>query len=679
MYTLKQNWLAQPLANLIIRYKATLTSLRPLLRSAGLRIHQGAVSVRRHRLITLAATTSLITVSLASSVILKPTVKLGFAASESCAGKIILLPGWHRVTSGNGYRIALRDTISVGGWDLLSRSTCTAATEAPLENSSSFVQYSLFGNKLLQQSIKISTPTFPQLNTEPLTSQPVSAKKALQLNLSEADVLFDYRISANGQSVTCDKDGHILYCPTEPLKLMQGQAYEARVERLFGGRSAYEIFAGTIHTADPVEITETSIVDDGIAYQPVTELKITTNQPLKNYESVSLVKIADGKTGAVAVKTELSGNQLIIKLEQPLPWRTSYKLSVDGLQSTDNGELNQPYSMEFKTPNGPIVLSANIANYGVLTTQSFELKFDQNLASPQDIWQKVNLTGPAGVEAVTMQINGSRLVVKPNRSLPHCTTFTLKTNDSITNAYNVSGDSAWSRQFRTKCAVISAIGYSVEGRPILAYSFGSGSSKVVYVGAMHGTEQSSKYLLDSWIGELEAHPERIPAHRTIVVIPNSNPDGVVRSRRTNMHNVDLNRNFPANDWTAGVYMPGQVFEPQGGGTEPLSEPESKALANYVKGISPRLVLTYHSSAAVVIGNDAGDASSLAAVYAAKSRYSVANDSQADDIFSYTTTGEFEDWLHDKLGIPTLLIELASLRGNEFSRNKDALWAMASLP
>ncbi len=672
----KQNNLKKLFSILPPRYGKVISGMKKTVIPYTIRLRRGVRLIHRHWVTSLAVVCSLVTAGLVISIMWRPSVRFSFVSSESCVNKIILLPGLHSVTNDNNYKITLKDTVSFGNFALLSRKTCASARRAPQENASHVVHYSIFGNTFLQQTLKISTPAYPTLDVKPLTNQRVSTKKALHLSVSETDALFDYQFSANNQSVMCNKNDHVISCQVEQFKLVQGKAYDAKLERLFGQQTVTEIFNGVINTAEPVEITESSPANASIAYQPISEIIIKTNQTLKTYEDVTLLRAVDGKEELIPIKVEISDNQIIVKPDQSLQWRSSYKLHIGGLQSTSQGELNELYNLEFKTAGGPVALSSNVSSYAVPTTQTIELKFDQILAPKQDIGRSVSLVGPAGVEAVTIQVIGSRVRVNPDRTLPNCATYTIKITDKIINAYDVGGDSAWSQQFRTKCAIVSVIGYSVQGRPIYAHSFGSGASKVVYVGGMHGNEQGGKYLLDSWVNELESHSERIPAHRTIIVIPNSNPDGVASGRRTNANNVDLNRNFPANDWTAGVYMPGPVFEPQGGGSEPLSEPESKALASYIKNTSPLLVLTYHASAAVVIGNGSGSSGSLAATYAAKSRYSVAADSQADDIFSYTTTGEFEDWLHDKHGVPALLIELASSRGNEFTRNKDAMWFMA---
>jgi g-D-glutamyl-meso-diaminopimelate peptidase len=115
-----------------------------------------------------------------------------------------------------------------------------------------------------------------------------------------------------------------------------------------------------------------------------------------------------------------------------------------------------------------------------------------------------------------------------------------------------------------------------------------------------------------------------------------------------------------------------------GGPSPLSEPESKALANFVQAKQPRLLLTYHSHAGVVEANEAGDSVALAASYAAKAGYSAIPTSSIGNTFDYSTTGALEDWMKDDLGLPAFVIELQSPTADEFTRNRAAMWAMAKI-
>jgi protein MpaA len=217
----------------------------------------------------------------------------------------------------------------------------------------------------------------------------------------------------------------------------------------------------------------------------------------------------------------------------------------------------------------------------------------------------------------------------------------------------------------------------VLGTSITGYKFGSGGAAVVFVGGTHGNEQSSVLTLVSFIDSLEANFDQIPEAKTIYVIPNVNPDGYAANRRTNQHDVDLNRNFPANNWKSKVSMPdGSVLE-AGGGEEPLSEPESSALASFILSISPRLVLTHHATGSLAIANESGISGTMASLYANQTGYTFLLNSNLGGTFAYDTTGAFEDWLHDKHGIPAILIEHSSAYSNEFWHHRAALWLMVT--
>jgi protein MpaA len=191
---------------------------------------------------------------------------------------------------------------------------------------------------------------------------------------------------------------------------------------------------------------------------------------------------------------------------------------------------------------------------------------------------------------------------------------------------------------------------------------------------MHGNERSSVATLTAWIDELEHNYDKIPSDKTVIVIPNNNPDGYAVNSRINANGVDLNRNFPANDWASAVHIPGSFLE-VGGGATPLSEPESSALASFISSQAPKLVLTYHATASAVFANGSGISAERAAVYAEKSGFGNYNSAHEDEVFNYPTTGEFETWLYDKKGFACILVELATMTSNEINRQKPAMWAM----
>jgi protein MpaA len=141
------------------------------------------------------------------------------------------------------------------------------------------------------------------------------------------------------------------------------------------------------------------------------------------------------------------------------------------------------------------------------------------------------------------------------------------------------------------------LGYSVEGRPIIAYerSGSTPSHHIAVFGVIHGEEPAGTAVTDA------LRSADLPADVRITVIPSMNPDGEAVGQRGNAHGVDLNRNFPhgwlpadASPYTVGGYYPG---------THPLSEPESQAVYNWLVTTRPSFALWYHQPWGSVVCND----------------------------------------------------------------------------
>jgi protein MpaA len=660
------------------QYVPVISGVLPVIRENILKVRR-AIEYQLHHHIVASVLIVVFAVIGLSAVLLfsQRHLQVSFAQQSSCNSKIVLLPGLQRVTQSGGYKLDFGKKLSVGSLDLLSRQLCLTPDKIQPQNSQHMVRFSFLGNGLVEQTLKVTMPSYPSVSTSTL-SRPISAYADIELPLSAQDKMFDYRLEVGESKLDCPTVEQRLKCSITQLGLEQGQEYEAKIIRMYQDQPVQEAFTGKLITAAPVEIIATQPISGAMVHEHVQTIHIETTQMLTTYENITLLRTDVTPQVEVAVQARIEGSRVIVESPETLPRRATYLLRIGSLYAETGGRLNEPLELTFSTSGGPRVAGINIGSYGVDLGRVVSISFDQLLDSTQSLGSLVQVSGPEGVISHQARVQGSRLVIS-GLPLVGCTTYQIQIADTFQNPSGIGGESAWNYRFRTRCAAITTIGYSVNGRPIVAYRFGSGASKIMFVGGMHGNEKSSYYTLSAWVEELEKHPERIPANRSIIVIPNSNPDGTASGRRTNLHDVDLNRNFPADDWTPGVYMPGPVFAPAGGGSEPLSEPESAALASYIKSTGPRLVLTYHAVASVVIGNGSGDSAALAATYAAQSRYGLAEDSHSDDVFSYVTTGEFEDWLHDKLGIPALLVELGTMSGNEFSRNQSAMWAIAELP
>jgi protein MpaA len=305
------------------------------------------------------------------------------------------------------------------------------------------------------------------------------------------------------------------------------------------------------------------------------------------------------------------------------------------------------------------------------------VSLDQALNPSQNPNQIASLLVNGTPQPATISLSGQRLTIQPSGSYPVCATVTVQLSAAAQNAYGVAGSSAWRYTSRSHCYSTFSIGTSVDGRPITAYQFGSGPSMVLYIAAMEGNEQNSANLLQQWIPAVDADPSKIPSYRTLVIIPQINPDGYAADTRVNARGIDLNRNFPANNWQTQVTEPlANTVVTNDGGSNPLSEPESQALANFYEQHRPRLTLTMHSHGGIVEANDAADSIALGAQYASLADYKAIPTYAIGNFFDYTTTGAFEDWAHDKLGLPVLEVELQSPTADEYSRNLPALWAMA---
>ena len=105
----------------------------------------------------------------------------------------------------------------------------------------------------------------------------------------------------------------------------------------------------------------------------------------------------------------------------------------------------------------------------------------------------------------------------------------------------------------------------------------------------------------------------------------------------------------------------------------MSEPETKAMATFIGRLQPRLVLSYHSIGGLLVANQAGVSSAYARTYTNLSGY--ANTTGSDSTFEYAISGTADDYYAERLGVPSIVIELGSHSYHQFERNQKAMWAM----
>jgi predicted deacylase len=145
------------------------------------------------------------------------------------------------------------------------------------------------------------------------------------------------------------------------------------------------------------------------------------------------------------------------------------------------------------------------------------------------------------------------------------------------------------------------IGYSVQGRPLEVYAFGSGERERMIVAGIHGGDEwNTITLANQLIRYLDQNSNDLPGDIKLYILPNLNPDGEARAHnkygRLNHNGVDLNRNFPVNwqrDWDrSGCWN----ALPTSGGTGPGSEAETQVLMNFIRNRDIEALISYHSAA-----------------------------------------------------------------------------------
>lgn len=599
------------------------------------------------------------------------TITYDYSAAQSCIFNPTFLPNLNKVKNNQSYAIKNEPTIKLSDKILFSSKSCFSLSNP--NKGENPIKIHPLKNPLLSQSIKIKQSTPPTLSIKQNLDIPTSTIGDLSFELNMPDGTFEYKIEANKKTAQCQKLSNALKCPIKDLGLVQSQTYPVVVDRYLNEQKIETVFNQKLKTVDPIIIKASSIPEGSLVLDKSKQIILTTNKTLVASENVSLT---DMKTGLpIKINALLDKNMLVINMQEEMPRESVFQLKVAKLTASDQAFLSADYSLNFATSGGPKVSRTNIVSYGESTTKNFVLSFDSNIDQAQNIKSLINISNGSGTIPANIYIGQNSVTIEPTEILSKCTSYTIEVKTGIKNIYGVESSSGWQTSFRTICQEVINIGSSVQGRNITAYKFGNGPSKYIFIGATHGDEKGSKYLLDSWVNELEANYPSIGADKTIYVVPLLNPDGFASGTRTNANNVDLNRNFPANNWKSTVKMPTGETLTSGGGTGPLSEPESSSIAGFITNHSPKLVLTYHSKGSMVIANESGNSFALAQEYGEISGYFSTKESSLGTTFAYDTTGAMENWLYDKKNIPTLLIELKTHTQNEFYRNKSAMWAM----
>lgn len=582
---------------------------------------------------------------------------------QSCISQPQLASGLLKSIHSSDFRLQTEDNVAVGGTSLASSKTCVAALTAPSPGNHT-VTLSLFGIPIGRQYV-IQVPSAPVASMAPL-DQPIPVTKSLDLPLTQTDSIFKYKLQIDSQTIACDNSDKKVRCDIKKLDLGQGKAYKVELSRHFSDQKVATLASKEITTLSATTVKDSSIKRDETVFAKPKEMQIQLDKEVLSAKAT--LARTDGDQKKIEVTAVPAKETIALTWPDELDRSATYILTLDDVVAKDGSSLVDPYDVPFKTSGGPKVTGVSTPKTGVAMGATTVISFDQPLSETQDITKLVTLGGGATIA----QKQGNQLRISL-AGVPKCGDFTIKLSPDLQSNYDIAGNSAWEFSGRMICHTVGVIGYSAKGRAINAYYFGSGASAVVYTGAIHGNEVSTRALMEKWITDLETNARSIPANTSVVVVPVINQDGYAAGTRTNGNNVDLNRNFGTNDWKKDITTVTNAPFPGGGGDAPMSQPETKAIASLVSRVGARLVLSYHSIGGVLAANQTGSSSTYARTYSSMSGYS--NTTGSSTTFEYAVSGTADDYYGEKLGVPSILIELGSHTYHQFERNQKAMWAM----
>lgn len=297
------------------------------------------------------------------------------------------------------------------------------------------------------------------------------------------------------------------------------------------------------------------------------------------------------------------------------------------------------------------------------------------------------VTANPGLDAQNLRIGSTVIVPLPFEVVPTDIDYS-----SALVSYCVRGIAARYPFIRT-----GELGKSVMGRPLWHMSFGTGANRVFYNASHHANEWITTPVLLKFMEQLgKAYAAggeifgqsaaELYAGSSIYIAPCVNPDGVdlvtgalsggefyaaaVRISenyptipfpsgwKANIRGTDLNLQYPAgweqareNKFAQGFVSPAPSDYV---GPSPLSAPESRAMYDFTRSLSPQLTLAYHTQGEVIywkyLDFEPPQSRSIAETFSAVSGYAVEETPYASGFAGY------KDWFIQDFDRPGYTIE-----------------------
>lgn len=598
-----------------------------------------------------------------------PTVVTFAYTGPTCINYLTVAPSIQHLTS-NEFTVTHERTLRIGDTPIVSTSLCFEPKTAPVEGVVS-ARLVPFGITVLGRQFTISVPSLPVAVTSNIAEgKKISTAMPLTFTLSEPDSIHTYTLQTEGRSADClPTEGAEIVCDVVALELEHDRSYMLALHQEYKDVDTV-LFEDSVHTLQPLQLISSDVSDNQTVYTAPTELRFTFDQPV-NDGDIILERIADEEPIRIPVTLKKDGTTFVASFTS-LARETSYRLSITQAIGENGSSLAKPVVIHFITSGGPKVESVSVGERGIARNATILVTFDQPIADDVDLLKYARLEGVSGTvkkkseTQLTYTIQGG-----------DCTAFKLIIDKGVkSGSNNESSKENWIFNGRTICGYSWIIGNSVKGRPIAAYSFGTGSKIILFTGGIHGSEPSGYTTMQAFVQYLQRYGDTIPSDKRVVVVPNTNPDGIAAGSRYNSRNVNVGRNFPTHNWSASIETSAGTL-PTGGGTSPGSEPEAAALIQLVRQLKPRLAISYHARGSLVGANKFADSVAIGDIYAKTVTYQTMY-YNAEEVMGYPMTGELEDWMGEEMNIPAILIELPGHTGNYFSSQQAAIKKMLAL-
>jgi hypothetical protein len=594
-------------------------------------------------------------------------------AGDSCARHLLLFPNIQQQSGSDDFTVTKEGVVKVGGLSLASTQLCVEPATSPSIGETRLT-VSPWGGPLFAKPFAIEVSKAPIVAVSSIKGAKIPANQPFKIPLNEGDTIHTYTVAVGEATAPCSPEAAAVVCDIPALKLEHGTPYSLVISRTFPGETERDI-VGTvaIATLDPMVITQSSLTADQVVYDTPQSFTFEAGRKVKAVEATLAVKKDGVEQMPVSLKAAVTDTKFSLNLAKALERKTTYVLTLKQVQGDDGGTLPSPVAYTFSTSGGPKVSGVSVGTTKVGQNERIVLTFDQPLHTSVNVGQFIRTTG---VNTGVSKLSDTQVAVTVQNA-PLCAAFSIVVDKGMRSGSNDAiADEAWKFDTRTICGYSSVIGSSVRGRPIVAHYFGNGATTILFTGGIHGSEPSSTTTMQAWVDYLYANGYKIPADKRVVVVPNTNPDGIASGSRNNVNNVNLGRNFPTSNWKADIETASGLLV-NGGGKGAGSEPETAALIKLTRQLRPRLEVSFHAQGSLVGANKFSDSVAIGDIYAKLVGYKTMF-YNAEAVMGYPMTGEYEDWMGEEMNIPAILIELPRTSGNYLTSQLDALVRMLSV-